>query len=79
MARLLKILTLPDIEAFRRWHTLALNNILEKKELRRIDFWTKAFAVGDEDWLKEKLATAGIKRMKVKSMDGILFAIGGND
>jgi hypothetical protein len=31
--------------------------------------------VGNQEWLEEKLKTAGIKRMNIKSTDGISFAI----
>jgi hypothetical protein len=50
--------------------------------------WSKAYAVGEEKWLKrcsrwtfkiasikEKLAMAGIKRMKIKNSNDISFAI----
>jgi hypothetical protein len=42
----------------------------------RCDFWSKAFAVGEEDWLKAQFKTGKIKRMKIKNRNNILFAIG---
>ena len=77
--RLLKVLDFPDIESFRNWHTLTLNDIITKEESVRMEFWTKAYAIGDEEWLNCKLNEAGIKRMKIKNSNGISFAIGENN
>jgi hypothetical protein len=77
--RLLQVLDILDIETFRKWHTLTLNSIIDRETSKYVELWTKAYAVGNQEWLEEKLKTAGIKRMKIKSTDGISFAIGGND
>jgi hypothetical protein len=39
-----------------------------------VAFWSKAFAVGDETWLKEQLKSSGIKRMNIKQSGEISFA-----
>ena len=44
-----------------------------------MDFWTKAYAVGDYDWLSNKLQAAGIRRMRIKNSNGISFAVGENN
>jgi len=74
--RLLQVLDILDIETFRKWHTLTLNTIIEREASKHVELWTKAYAVGDEEWLKETLFTTGIKRMKIKSSNGISFAAG---
>ena len=76
MNRLFQVLSISDIDTFRKWHTSTLNNIIEKAESTRMEFWTKAYAVGNEDWLKDKLTTAGIRRMKINNSNGTSFAIG---
>jgi len=72
------LLTAANIEQFRKWHTLTVDNILQKKELERMKFWSNAYAVGDDDWIKIQLQQAGIKRMSIKNSKGISFARGEN-
>ena len=60
-------------------YTLTINDILQKKELERMEFWSKVFAVGEEEWIKNHLQQAGIKRMTIRKCNGISFARGGND
>ena len=74
--KLLQVLAIPNIERFRSWHTSTLNSLLNKAAFAHVEFWSKAYAVGEEEWLKEKLAVAGIKRMKIKNSNEISFAIG---
>jgi hypothetical protein len=45
IARLCQVLAIDNIEQFRKWHTLTIENILQKKKLERMEFWSKAFAV----------------------------------
>jgi putative transposase len=74
--KLLQVLAIPDVERFKQWHTLTLDSLISKTDLKRVEFWSKAYAVGDEEWLKEKLALGGIKRMKIKNSNDCSFAIG---
>ena len=60
-------------------YTLTINDILQKKELERMEFWSKVFAVGEEEWIKNHLRQARIKRMTIRKSNGISFARGGND
>lgn len=72
--RLLRVLEIPNIDKFREWHTLTLDEML-RNELVRQPFWSEAFAVGDEEWLKNALENAGRKRMKIKESNGIKFSM----
>jgi len=72
-------LAIENIEQFRKWHTLTIDDILQKKELERMKFWSNAFAVGDDDWIKTQLLQTGIKRMSIRNSKGISFARGGNN
>jgi putative transposase len=76
--KLCQVLAIENIEQFRKWHTLTVDNILQKKELERMKFWSNAYAVGDDDWIKIQLQQAGIKRMSIKNSKGISFARGEN-
>ena len=76
--RLLQVLSAGNIEQFRKWHTLTINGMLKQELLKREIFWSKAFAVGDEEWLKAQLRNSGIKRMTIRNSDQTSFAIGGN-
>ena len=75
VSRLLRVLEIPDIDKFREWHTLTLDEML-RNELVRQPFWSEAFAVGDEEWLKNALEKAGRKRMKIMESHGIKFGMG---
>jgi len=77
--KLLQVLSVDSIEEFRKWHTLTIDDILQKRELERMEFWSKAFAVGEDEWIKNHLQQAGIKRMTIRKSNGISFARGGND
>ena len=76
MPRLLRVLDIPDVENFRKWHTLTLDELIRKRDNARKDFWSRAFAVGDPDWLRERLRESGRKRMKVMETGDVSFAIG---
>jgi hypothetical protein len=65
-----------DVESFRKWHKLTLAELLKHSELKRAEFWTKAYAIGDKEWVKENLRTAGIRRMSVYSHNGVYYAMG---
>ena len=62
------------IDKFREWHTLTPDEML-RNELVRQPFWSEAFAVGDEGWLKNALENTGRKRMKIKESNGIKFSM----
>ena len=74
--RLLRVLGIPDIDTFRKWHTLTLDDLMQKRETARKEFWSRAFAVGDPGWLKERLRESGRKRMRVLDSGGVSFAVG---
>ena len=77
--KLLQVLSADSIEEFRKWHTLTIDDILQKRQLDRMEFWSKAFAVGEENWMKNHLQQAGIKRMTIRENNGICFTRGRND
>ena len=76
MERLLDALSVDDIEQFRKWHTFTIEEILERENIRREAFWSKAYAVGDQEWVENQLQLAGIKRMRVVTSDNVSFASG---
>jgi len=77
--RLLQVLSVGNIEQFRKWHTLTIDGMLKDDLLRREACWSRAFAVGDKKWLKTQLQNSGIKRMNIINSGKISFAIGGNE
>jgi len=40
------------------------------------DFWSKAVAVGDQDWLGRKAGECGLKRFRIVSSDSVHYLIG---
>lgn len=64
-ARLLKCLGMRDMDGFRKWYSLTLENYLKQIDLKREDFWSKAIAVGDIDWLEKIKNSENIKRVKI--------------
>ena len=60
--RLLKVLAIPGIEIFRKWHTLTIEGILKQESIKREIFWSRAYAVGDQEWGESQLQSAGIKK-----------------
>ena len=65
-----------DEEGFRNWYTLTLEDKLRNKELKRQEFWSKAIAIGDEEWLKSQVSPKEAKRFKIVQCDGSAYAIG---
>ena len=47
-----------------------------KHETRQFDFWSKALAIGDEEWLKEQASGLGLKRFKIQRNENISYASG---
>jgi len=74
--QLLKALSIKDIDEFRKWHTLTIDDMLRKRQLERIKFWSNAYAIGDKEWLQNHLEQVGIKRMTIREANGINFARG---
>jgi hypothetical protein len=72
------VLAIPDVETSREWHTSTIDSNLEQKELELETFWSKAFAVGGDEWVKTQLRSAGIKSMKLLEAGDVSYAIGGN-
>ena len=61
MRRLLQVVGISDIESFRKWHTLTITGIMERERLNSEDYWSRAFAVGDEEWLEIQLQNQGLR------------------
>ena len=68
--RLLQVLGMDGIDSFRGWHLATLDKLVAECKSMREEFWSGTFAVGDPDWVEERLAEAGIKRMKVNVLRG---------
>ena len=52
--RLLSCLAVPDVDAFRRWHEAALEELCQQDAqapVSREPHWSQAFAVGSRSWL----------------------------
>ena len=62
--RLLEKLAIPDMKSFERWYIRVLSEKLSTKSYRQ-QFWSKAIAVGDDEWLKATAIKMGIKRYKI--------------
>lgn len=76
MDRLLNALALEDEKEFRKWHGLTLNEKLRNEEHKRQAFWSRAVAVGDEEWLKSQAVSMGMKRFKIANSADIHFISG---
>ena len=76
MRRLLNSLSMDDEKEFRKWYTLTLEDKLKNEELKRQEFWSKAMAVGDEEWLKSQASLIKTKRFKIVKWEDIHYAIG---
>ena len=57
-------LTIPNMKSLKRCYIRVLNEQLAKESSRQ-QFWSKAIAVGDEEWLKTTAIEMGIKRYKI--------------
>jgi REP-associated tyrosine transposase len=64
-AELLNSLHISNFEDFKKWYLLTLNDKLKDAALSRQDFWSKAIAVGNKNWLNEEAENMGVKRFKV--------------
>ncbi len=62
MERLLNSLSMDDEKEFRKWYTLTLEDKLKNEEFKRQEFWSKAMAVDDEEWLKLQARLIEAKR-----------------
>jgi putative transposase len=67
--RLLQALSMDDIERMRRWYRLTLEHLLRAGELAREEYWSKAIAVGDPEWLKNITISMDLKRYKIQNAD----------
>ena len=65
MERLLNSLSMNDQNEIREWYTLTLEDKLKNEEIKRQQFWSKAMAVGDEEWLKSQTTVIEAKRFKI--------------
>ena len=64
-AELIKSLCMDNFNDFKKWYLLTLDDKLKNAALPKQDFWSKAVAVGDKDWLNEEAGNMGVKRFKV--------------
>jgi len=62
---LLNSLHMSDFNDFKNWYLLTLNDKLENIASSKEAFWSRAIAVGDEDWLNEEAGNMGVKRFRV--------------
>ena len=49
---------------------------MKNEEFKRQEFWSKAMAVGDEEWLKSQANLIKTKRFKIVKCEEIHYAIG---
>ena len=61
---------------FRDWYVRTLEERLRGLKMGRADFWSKAVAVGDQDWLGRKAGECGLKRFRIVSSDSVHYLIG---
>jgi putative transposase len=66
--RLLEVLGFApdDIEGFRKWYKSTLVEKLACANHRREVYWSRAAAVGGEEWLPQAVVDSGLKHCKVK-------------
>ena len=76
MKRLLKCLWIKDEKSFRKWYLKTLKEKLSGIEHKREEFWSRAIAVGEPDWLKGRVAEAGLKRFRINSSGNEHYLIG---
>ncbi len=62
---LLKSLQISNFEDFKKWYILTLDDKLGGIASSRQKFWSKAIAVGDEDWLNNEAGNMNVKRFRV--------------
>ena len=65
-----------DFDDFKKWYLLTLDDKLKDAALSRQNFWSKAVAVGDKNWLNEEAGNMGVKRFKVFEANGDQCFIG---
>jgi len=71
--RLLEVLYADDIDSFRKWYKLTINEKISSRELARQEYWSHASAIGDIDFLESTSAALGMKRYKIQSTDSDLL------
>jgi hypothetical protein len=52
-------------EQFRKWQRQAIKEELKKEELKRESYWSRAVAVGDEQWLQQFVSENKLKRHEI--------------
>lgn len=77
MNRLLDALSMGDGDMFREWYHATLKEKLRNIKSGRQEFWSRAVAVGDEEWLKKQAAPMELKRFKISSVDDDIHYISG--
>jgi len=64
----LKVLRLEKLEEFRRWYKNKLKEKLRNRNQVREVFWSRAFAVGDVEWLCALTSKTGL-RLKLQETE----------
>ena len=54
-----------DPEIFIKWYKATLEEKIQSIYRVRESYWTEAYAIGDEDWLKEIYRALGFKNKKI--------------
>ena len=75
-AELMNSLHMSDFDDFKKWYLLTLNDKLENIASSKEAFWSRAIAVGDEDWLNEEAPNMGVKRFKIFTVNNDQCFIG---
>jgi len=68
--RLLNLLAVPDVNAFRGWHGATLAELCRPAELPREPHWSRAFAVGSRGWLCQLAADDPRVEEHIKPLEG---------
>ena len=74
--RLLQTLDINSINEFKQWHTSTIEEMIRNENSVKKNFWTQAYAVGDEEWITNTFEQAEFERMKIKKYDNIYYIIG---
>ncbi len=73
---LLNCLNMKTMQDFQQWYSLTLDDKLNNLNLAKQAFWSKAIAVGNEDWLLKEKENMNIKQFKLFIGDKRNYFIG---
>jgi len=74
--RLLSAVKFESIEKFRKWHKLIMEEKLQEENFKREVFWSKAIAVGNKEWVQNKINSLNMKRVDMQNINDLFFAMG---